>query len=469
MEVKSEENLTLVHREKVIREILSVKKDDFVSSDEIRQMWATYLQENLPSCPWVAFYRPLNQPVDVVEIDSESFQARFELLKEDNKNEEFIAELKDLFPVSVEEEDKVKIKEANSALGHFRFFLTNLWFPWDEDCDATDEGRGNWITDHLSSRFLLLDCDVGYTEGFVKLKKMCRDYQEISQKLRDCNAAENLQLEQKLEGIPKLALVVENPATYDEYKTQLRQAKERHRLFDIDRGYSIDRQAVLVWPGGKLSNLHEFLGEAKSQIPFDDAHIILKDSLQAAIDCCIPNDVIILGPGEYILDDLGDLATCLSIIGIARDARKTKIVLDCGFGYEIVIQGPGSICNLKNLTILSKGGQSGIWIRNGAALYLRDCRLLGFHNAVRISDDESKGVLKYNEIQTCHSAFEIKNGGQLHVVGGLIEDCEVGIVAESFTNELHDIHLDEVDNYAKNKYDIKVPIGPKVVVNFPDN
>ena len=295
-------------------------------------------------------------------------------------------------------------------------------------------------------QFLLLEDESN--ESFLMLKKMSRDYQEISQALSDSSLSmqENLKLEQRQENLVKMALIVEDPCCFAEFKSQRREAKEKERMFDLNRGYSIDRQAVLVWQGGHLQDLADLLKLAKDNIPFDEAHLLVKTSLQEAVDCCISNDVILLAPGAYQLENLGDLSSCLTLIGLDVDSRKeVKIVLDCGYGFEMLFQNPGSFCSLTNLTLTSKSGQSGIWARKGARVEIKDCRLLGFHTALKV-DPEAQVSVRYSEIQACHCAFDAAQGCLLKVQGGLVEDCNIGFVLEEAV-DLQAI-CQEMDNYA---------------------
>ena len=146
------------------------------------------------------------------------------------------------------------------------------------------------------------------SEVFSKLKKLARDYQEIKDDLKndDDDIVVNLNSQERLDRISKVAAMMENPEIAMEFAIQKRKAKENLRLFDIDRGYSIDRQAVLVWQnGGKIDEYQEILIAMKNVIPFNEPHVVVKDKLQDAIDSSVPNDVIILAPGEYHLEDLG--------------------------------------------------------------------------------------------------------------------------------------------------------------------
>ena len=274
-----------------------------------------------------------------------------------------------------------------------------------------------------------------------------------------------------MERISKMAAIVENPECFEEYKNHRRQLKEKHRQFDIDRGYSIDRQAVLVWPGGRYSGFEAFMTTAKSMIPFDDAHLVIKNSLQDAIDFSIPNDIIILSHGEYVLDDLGDLNTCLTIFG-SGEASKTIINLNSGYGFEVIIKGRGSVCNLRNLTLKSKSGQGGIWIKDGAALEIKDCLLMNLYTAIKITGQDTVAKLKYSEVQTCHVGFEIDHEAKLDATGGLIEDCDIGILAEkNGSNERNPdeprtgIVLEEMDNYAAVKIEM---VDPKIKIRIDD-
>ena len=144
------------------------------------------------------------------------------------------------------------------------------------------------------------------SEPFAKLKKLSRlymDLQECEDTALDVPTA--LKVQQKLSEIVKFANIVENPELYDEFKSQRRLAKEKERQFKVERGYSIDRQAVLVWHGGK--NLSGFIEAAIALVPFDDPHLIVKTDLQDAIDSSVPGDLIILCEGDHLLEDIGDL------------------------------------------------------------------------------------------------------------------------------------------------------------------
>ena len=88
----------------------------------------------------------------------------------------------------------------------------------------------------------------GDTDTFAHLKKLGRDYQEARDALEvEDTVLANLKLEERLGSITKLATIIENPDVFQEFKAQRRLQKEQSRLFEISRGYSIDRKAILVW------------------------------------------------------------------------------------------------------------------------------------------------------------------------------------------------------------------------------
>ena len=75
---------------------------------------------------------------------------------------------------------------------------------------------------------------------------------------------------------------------------------------------------------------------------------------------------------------LGDLTSCLSVFGLGSDPSKVKINLNCGYGYEVVLtNGYGYF---SNVTVTSKHGQGGFWIKNGASLEVKDCRMVSLHD-----------------------------------------------------------------------------------------
>ena len=76
--------------------------------------------------------------------------------------------------------------------------------------------------------------------------------------------------------------------------------------------------------------------------------------------------------------NLGDLTSCLSVFGLGSDPSKVKINLNCGYGYEVVLtNGYGYF---SNVTVTSKHGQGGFWIKNGASLEVKDCRMVSLYD-----------------------------------------------------------------------------------------
>ena len=82
---------------------------------------------------------------------------------------------------------------------------------------------------------------------------------------------------------------------------------------------------------------------------------------------------------EYVFyANLGDLTSCLSVFGLGSDPSKVKINLNCGYGYEVVLtNGYGYF---SNVTVTSKHGQGGFWIKNGASLEVKDCRMVSLYD-----------------------------------------------------------------------------------------
>ena len=72
--------------------------------------------------------------------------------------------------------------------------------------------------------------------------------------------------------------------------------------------------------------------------------------------------------------NVGDLASSLSIFGLGNDPSKIIIKLNSGYGYEVVLtKGYGY---LEAVTVTSKSGQGGFWIKDGASLEVKDCRMV---------------------------------------------------------------------------------------------
>ena len=266
-----------------------------------------------------------------------------------------------------------------------------------------------------------------------------------------------LKVQQKLTEIVKLANIVENPELYSEFKYHRRFAKEKDREFKIERGYSIDRQAVLVWKGGK--NLSEFINAALAIVPFDDPHLIVKSDIQDAVEACVPGDLIILCEGDHILEDIDDLEVCLNITGLGK-ADKTRVILDCGYGFELVLKNPGSSCRIKNVTLMSKRGQAGLLASDGAEVVLTDCIIRGVTTGIKLSGEKTSSLFKWTDFVNCKTAIEIENGARCEFSGGLLEECEVGLKIRSIEQGMEEagISIEDVDNYSAKKIDfVHVP------------
>ncbi len=86
------------------------------------------------------------------------------------------------------------------------------------------------------------------------------------------------------------------------------------------------RQVCLVWTGGSIQDFHNFVEESYSLAPFSlkDPHVkvAIKDSLQDAVNACLPGDAIILCEGDHVLEDLVDLKSDLTLIGTAKPYSK---------------------------------------------------------------------------------------------------------------------------------------------------
>ena len=58
----------------------------------------------------------------------------------------------------------------------------------------------------------------------------------------------------------------------------------------------------LIWDSvhNQATKFQEFMSKAVEMIPFDHAHVVVKDTLQKAVDDTIPGDLILLSEGEHL-------------------------------------------------------------------------------------------------------------------------------------------------------------------------
>ena len=248
------------------------------------------------------------------------------------------------------------------------------------------------------------------------MKKLARTYINIKDQINDSEDKESsIKLTSDLESIAKLSILIEYPAMYDELQINKRRVKDEARSFDIKRGCSIDRQAVFVWTGGSWPQLQDFLSNGMKMVPFDGAYVVVKDTLQSAIDICIPGDVILLCHGEHILDDVGDLKSCLNIFGVGN-FNEIKLTLDCGYDYELIASGSESNIYFENVTIASKIKQNGILIKDGAKITLQQCRVTHFSKSIEVRNNSSC-LMKWSEVTGCDVAIFLEKNGNFHSIG----------------------------------------------------
>ena len=217
-----------------------------------------------------------------------------------------------------------------------------------------------------------------------------------------------------------------------------------------------------------------------SKFPYfiGDFHLVFT-SLQGAVDDCLAGrfeftvnlvclsklsyfkgDVILLPTGTHELYDVGDLKTCLHIIGVGDDG-KIKLILDCGFEYELVAQGTATSFQFENLDISSKTKQHGILVRDQAKLSLKQCRMKNFAKSIEVRNSSSCEV-KWSEISDCTIAVSLEEKASFRTIGGLFEDCVTGILAEGDSLNENTI-IEDTDNYACNDIEF---VKPKVTVKI---
>ena len=156
-----------------------------------------------------------------------------------------------------------------------------------------------------------------------------------------------------------------------------------------------------------------------------------------------------MAEGDHYLDDLGDLQNCFNVVGIGR-SDKIRLFLDSGYGFELVIQDPGSSIRLENVTITSKLGQAGLWVHNGAEVTLKDCVVRNMATGIKLSGEQTVGHFKWSEFLDCQIGVEVEDGARCDISGGLIEDCSVGIRLTGKTKHLEDsgVTIEDMDNYS---------------------
>lgn len=386
-----------------------------------------------------------------------------------------------------------EMKNANMLLDHMRFFFNIVWFPWDEReeedmndfyemCDSTDE---NWVSMHLAFRIQAYEEHVqNQTDTFDQLKKLANEHDSLAQRqkniaryhdddtnqdIQDLIVVEGLEIDDQLDNIKKRADRHENPSLYKAFQNVARFRKKEGRNAMLSDYYGINQLAekkAICFVLGKKVNMQgivEFMSKAQQKVGFDVklTNIIYRESLQLAINACLPGDYIILPPGEHVLNDWGDFkeggyiygidATNPSLIELHTIPGRFGIEISYGAVLENVIISSSQYSNNDNdcsysTSVLDESmipgegiseislQRHGLLVKNGF-LQMRNCTLLGLDCAINVAE-----------------------GAELSMKNCKLDLNEIGIKIEHMAGKitLEDVTFDGSTETNKDKYGIVV-------------
>ena len=154
-------NFSLNDRENAIRKLLKGDNEKILTAGDVKERFSSCLSEALEPLPVLCLVKSRTQSsneksciADVIKINWLEFEAHCEPIVEGGTEaESFTVHLMDIWPLSVGPDER---QIAAEVLDHYRFFMENLWYPWDEDEDDEDlDDQGNWLAEHLTYRVSL--------------------------------------------------------------------------------------------------------------------------------------------------------------------------------------------------------------------------------------------------------------------------------------------------------------------------
>lgn len=436
-------------REEEIRRILSFQLEDeaVLSAEDVRERWSTFLEATLPKCPWPAFSNSEKTVVDIVDVDWCTLNCKAVILEQGDG--ELKVPLADLHLLNLPEYDCKSVSKAVLALDNLRFFLQNLWFPWDEDDDG-DEG-GHWVDEHLSYRFLAYENSLNKEDdAFLVLKRLSREYVELNGKLKGLQNEEEdesqlvmiHQLQDGLEKLRKNAAIVENPV----WRSAFREEHTKDKI--LRRRRTNGNVIFFVWKCGNYYQLQTFLDSARDKTPYDEEDVEFKPTLQDAIDDSLPGDVIIVQAGHHLLTDIGDLKENIVIYGVDKPEDTVLQVGETLHQYGLEVSRNAV---LENLTLCpnvpdKEENFGGILVRKHAHVYLRQCHITGFKTGIKVEDD-GKLSLRRSEISECEESIWLGKEVTMEATDVKIVDNKVGLLVDStsFNNSVKLVRVDIIE------------------------
>lgn len=381
--------------------------DNILSASKIHSAWEYYLSVLLEPAGWQALWRltrvfceelQIRYPTvvygTVEQIDFKECKAQFkvEAVPDSDINlvmETHFVNLEELWPTTRQENDALNVEKTAEALDNYRFFLNNIWQPWDQDDDESID----FIDTHFLSRAQLY-CDMKNKKmernSIARLKMLLKEAREISLKIDrlesefvsddeddgedasmsagDRNGKDDrkelLRLNMRMSQIKTEFEILENP--------KMRQVHEeaRHEMAKGEKALRVNN--VIVTKPGTIQDQMEYFAEVKSVLG-KDVNVVVRPSLQEALLHSSASDTIFiphsLQPVEFplALEDGGSIRAI-------KNADLKAIIASKSEDQQLFVCGS---YQFENLTLDCRNVDIGLLVRSSASVSLKNCEIVG--------------------------------------------------------------------------------------------
>lgn len=447
-----------------------------IPASAVHNEWANYLEIAVEPSGWQTLWRiprvvceklSLKFPVVVMgtveEVIYDELKAIFlvEAVQEDDVHlpEKMVVSLVELWPLKDQENNALNVDRTADCIDQLRFFYQHLWMPWDKE---SGDYRGDWVAKHLETRIkfyydlkhksmskrlsthvLALLAEAKHIQE--QLEDLEKEIEEDEEEERDIDAdGEDLLQRNKASELMKLHLrmnaikneieILENPSMRKVYEV-VRFSEDMETASNHS-----PTEAYIVAHVGTIEQHIEYLKVAKSSIE-PRTVVRICDTLQGALNKCLPSSKLYLPPGKHLIKFLEYLNNGGAMAGISPvqyvdaveadklNAVEEKVLVTSRDNDSVLLTVDGDYC-FDNLLLDCSNVRTGVLVKRGNVLF-RNCCLVGdpkstTKQAVVVFGNST---IRFERcvLKDFSTAIYSNHNCNIQLVNSTVRDCTVGL------------------------------------------
>lgn len=383
--------------------------------------------------------------------------------------------LEELWPTVRQENSALNVDKTAEGLDNYRFFLNNIWQPWDADYD--DESI-DFIETHFLSRAQLY-CDMKNKRmsrnSIARLKLLINEARDISLKR---NRLENEFMsddeeEDEDEGDVDVAMKMGEPSQKKKdllrFNIRMNQIKTEFEILENPKMRKVFEESqqemqgkkvmqvnkVIVMKPGTVQEQIDYLTAIKSELGKDENTVVRSSLQDALLNATSASDLIFIphsiqainyplamedgGCIKAIRDDqLKAIIACKEEdqhLFVCGNYQFENLTLDCRNVDIGLLVRPKATVTMKNCVIIG-GKQSstnqGICVREAGKLILDNCRFEDHSTGVSVRMG-SEVFLKNCSFANCTTGLDLSDSCEVSLDGVIFDEQEgrFGVIMET--------------------------------------